>query len=398
MIKRKSFILGFVFIVLVLLVSGCGQGKNGQDNKNAGEVTVITAKAVTLDRAATAGGKLEALESANLVSKISGKVATITVDVGSRVKAGDLLLSLDAEDLAALVRVAEANLQKAKTSDLPSLKNQALSKLTAKEATYNNAEIEYTRAKTLLGDGAVSRQAFDQAEKAYLLAKSEYEEAKKNLEIVNSGTVPDTVRLLEAQLAQARANYANSRITAPISGVITARNINPGELASPSQPVLSIVNLDKVVLRVDVAENLINTIKEGSVVDVKVPAVSTATFKGTITNVALAANPSTKAYQVKIQIANPGHLLKPGMFAEAELKGKAGEAITIPRQALLKTGDNNAVWLVADGTARKREIIIQTLDDKNVLVLSGLNNGEKVIVDGMKSLSENDKVTTRENK
>lgn len=398
MVKRKNCILSFMVIVMILLVSGCSQGKNRQDNKDAREVTVITAKAATLDRAATAGGKLEALESANLVSKISGKVAKITVDVGSKVKAGDLLLSLDADELAAQVQMAEADLKKARSSDLPSLQNQARSRLTAREATYHNAEIEYNRTKTLMDDGAVSQQVFDKANKDYLLAKSEYEEANKNLEIVNNGTVPDTIGALQAKLALARANYANSRITAPISGVVTARNINPGELAGTSQPVLSMVNLDKVVLRVDVGENLINTLKEGSQVDVKVPAVSASSYQGAITNVALAANPVTKAYQVKIQIDNPNHILKPGMFAQADLKGGVREAITIPRLALLKTGENNAVWLVKDGTARQREIIVETVDDKNALVLSGLNSGEKVIVDGIKNLSEGDKVASRESK
>lgn len=396
MVKRRGFLACAALLVIMLAVSGCGQGNSGPAKNNSREVTVITARKAAANRGITASGKLEALASASLVSKISGRVAKITVDVGSRVKAGDLLVSLDAGELAAAVQLAEANLNKSKNSDLPSLQNVARTTLDTTGVTFKNAEADYSRTKTLLAGGAVSQQSFDQVEKAYLMAKSAYESARKNMEIVNKGTVPETIRLYEAQLAQARANHANSIINSPIDGVVTARYINPGELAGTSNPVLAVVNLDKVVVRVDVDESIINSLREGSQVEVGVAAVSGKPYTGTITNIALAAGPTTKAYQVKIQIPNTDHLLKPGMYAEVTLDGGQGEGISLPREAVMMTGDRATVWLVTDGTAGKRQVKTSPLDGKNVLVTSGLNDGDKVIISSLESLSDGTRVTPKE--
>lgn len=398
MVTRRGLIACVCILALALFAAGCGRDKNAQVGEDGLAVPVITASTADIDSAKIASGKLEALESANLVSKISGRVAKINVDLGSRVKAGDLLISLDAGELSAAVQVAEANLEKAKRSDLPALSNNARTTLATAEATYNNAEADYKRVKALKDSNAVSQQAYEQAEKAYLLAKSAYESAKQNLNIVENGTVPETIRLCQAQLAQARANYANSIINSPIDGVVTARYINPGELAGTSNPVLSVVNLDKVVVRVDVDESLINTLKEGAVVDVKVAAASKTPYKGTITNVALAASPTTKAYQVKIQISNPDHLLKPGMYAEVALTGQGGKGIILPRGVVLKSGDRETVWLISDGVAKKHEVKTSSLDDKNVLVLSGLSGGEKIISGKLDFLKEGAGVKPQEDK
>lgn len=398
MVTRRGFWACVFILAMSLLVSACGQEKSVQGADEGPAVPVITAGMADIDRATTASGKLEALESANLVSKISGRVAKINVDVGSLVKTGDILISLDAGELAAAVKVAEANLEKATRSDLPSLTNTARTNLATSEATYKNAESEYKRIKSLFESSAVSQQTYDQTEKAYLLAKSAYESAKKNLDIVENGTVPETIRLCQAQLSQARANFANSIINSPIDGVITARYINPGELAGTSNPVISVVNLDKLVVRIDVNESLINNLKEGSVVDVKVAAASGTPYKGTITNVALAASPTTKAYQVKIQIPNPNHLLKPGMYAEVTLSDQGGKGIALPRETVLKSGDRESVWVISDGVASKCEVKTAPLDDKNVLVLSGLSGGEKIAAGKLDFLKEGARVKTQEDK
>lgn len=395
--RRIVAVTVLIILLLSAFLTGC-RGKTGAGGDEDKKPTVATVKATrgVISGVTVLGGKMEAPVSANVVSKLSGKVAEIPVDVGSPVAAGDLLVRLDAEEMAAAVQLAEANLQKARESDLPSLENQARTNLATAEATYKNAESEYQRSKALLDGGVISRQIFDQAEKAYLMAKSAYESAERNLEIIVTSTIPDTIRQAEAQLAQARANFANNIITAPISGVVTARNINPGELASNSQPVVSIVSLDKLVVRLDVGENMINTLSEGSEVDVKVSAASPNPFKGTVTNIALAANPVSKAYLVKIEIPNPDHVLKPGMFAEATLKGKSTDGIMVPREAVVKNGDKDVVWIVAGGVAGKKEVVTGPSDGKSVKIESGLAGSEDIIITGQDALSDGMAVNIRE--
>lgn len=361
----------------------------GQD---AAVINKSPARIGHLDTGTVISGKLEALLSANVVPKIGGKVASIKVDVGSEVAAGDLLLSLDAADLEALVDLNAAQLEKARNSDLPAQKNQAELNLANAEALFNTADADYHRYQQLLDANVISRQQFEQAEKQYLQAKASYEAAQNALNIMVNATIPETVRLYEAQLKKARADLANTVVKAPISGIITAKNINPGEMASPNQPVISIVNLDTVVVQANVNEDQVNKISVGQELKVKVSSVREEPFTGIITNIALAANPASKAFPVKIQVENQDHILKPGMFAEVFLSTSQEEGIIIPREALIKGENNSYVWVVADGQVSMRQVEPGQSDGKNVIIRSGLEEGEEVATTNTDSLKDGMKV------
>ena len=228
---RKWFgiILAGLLALLIIAPAGCGSKVKGTKPEDQ---DVITNKAVaTFGRLASetvVSGKLEALNSANVVPKMSGKVAAITVDVGSEVAPGDLLLSLEAADIAALVDLYEAQLEKARNSDLPAQKNQAELALTNAGANLKVAEADYRRSGQLLDATVIPAQQFEQSERMYIQAKAAYEAAQNALDILINATIPETIRQCEAQLEKARADFANSVIRSPISGVVTARHVNPG--------------------------------------------------------------------------------------------------------------------------------------------------------------------------
>jgi cobalt-zinc-cadmium efflux system membrane fusion protein len=333
-------------------------------------------------------GKLEALSSANVVVKTSGKVASIPVDIGSEVAEGNLLLSLDAADLAALVDLSAAQLDRARNSDLPAQKNQAEYNLANTEAAFKTAEADFQRSKQLLDSNAISKQQFEQSERACLQARASYESAQNALDILVGATIPETIRQYEAQLKKAQADYANTIISAPISGVVTARNVNPGELASPTQTAVTLVNLDTVVVQANVNEDQVNKMSAGQELKVKVGSVQNEPFTATVTNVALAANPSSKAYPVKIQIKNPLHILKPGMFAEVVLNINDEEGIIIPREALVKDGEKDYVCVIDNGRVARREVTAGHTDGKSVIVRSGLKEGEEVAITGTDTLKD----------
>lgn len=371
---RKWLIL--VAAVLLTVLSGCGSKvKNNQDTA---VISTAVARTGKLAGGTVVSGKLEALSSANVVPKTGGKVASIPVDVGSEVAEGDLLVSLDAADLAALVDLYAAQLEKARNSDLPAQKNQAEFNLANSEAAFKTAEADYQRNKQLLASGVISKQQFEQYEKQYLQAKASYESAQNALDILVNATIPETIRQCEAQLKKAQADFANTIIKAPISGVVTARNVNPGEMAGTTQPVVTLVNLDTVVVQANVSEDQVNKIRVGQELKVKIGSVQDAPFAGTVTNIALAANSSTKAYPVKIQIQNPQHTLKPGMFAEVFLDTNDEEGVLIPGEALVMDGDKRFVWVVDNGRVSRREVAAGRSDGKNVIVSSGLKDGEEV--------------------
>ncbi|MFA4885802.1 MAG: efflux RND transporter periplasmic adaptor subunit, partial [Desulfotomaculaceae bacterium] len=319
--KWLMSVTAVILFISVFLMAGCGsKAKNAKDG---GQDTAVISTAVAQTGKLTGGtvvsGKLEALSSANVVAKTSGKVASIPVDIGSEVVEGNLLISLDAADLAALVDLSAAQLDRARNSDLPAQKNQAEFNLAYSGAAFKTAEADFQRNKQLLDSNVISKQQCEQSERLYLQAKASYESAQNALDILVGATIPETIRQYEAQLKKAQADYANTIIKAPISGVVTARNVNPGEMASPTQTAITLVNLDTVVVQANVSEDQVNKISIGQELKVRVGSVQNEPFTATVTNIALAANSTSKAYPVKIQIQNPGHTLKPGMFAEVFL-------------------------------------------------------------------------------
>ncbi|AEG61660.1 efflux RND transporter periplasmic adaptor subunit [Desulforamulus ruminis] len=280
---KKTLWVGFLFLFLIFM-NGCGaaedQLKSSVKPKSTEAATPTrgdSSKTITLT------GKVEAVQSANLVSKIAGKVETVSVDIGSTVKAGQVLITLSAEDKAADIEVSKAALQTA-------------------QVAYDLALSNYERGKELYDSQAIAQADFE----------NNYE---GNLKKAEAGMAS-----AQANLKRAQVSYNDMLIKAPFNGIITARNINPGELAGTQTTLLSLVNLNQVVIRASITEEQINRIKAGQEVQVKVTAVSEKPLTGKIANIALAADPQTKAYPVKIQVDNTDHILKPGMFAEVTVK------------------------------------------------------------------------------
>jgi Multidrug resistance efflux pump len=340
--KRKIVgpaVLLALVVILAAGAAGCRMREATPEGQTASPaVSTPGAETETPAGGAVVSGKLEAWQCANIVPKVPGKVARVHVDVGSRVSAGQVLVTLENKDLADRVAQAEAGVKQAEagvkqaTAVLEQLQAGLKSAQAALEnavESYRVAEANYRRAKELLAAGAIPQAVF---EGQYELP---YKQAKQTAEV----SAPAQVELVQAQLAGARAAlenaqavlknaqaqqalarsaYEDSFIRAPFGGVVTARNINPGEMASTT-PVISLADLDKVVVKAAVGEKFINQLKIGQKVRVKISAVRPEFFTGTVTHIGPAADPATKAFPVKVEIANPDHVLKPGMFAEVYL-------------------------------------------------------------------------------
>ncbi|SHE93366.1 RND family efflux transporter, MFP subunit [Desulforamulus putei DSM 12395] len=278
-VATRNILTAILLSVLVFLY-GCNQpADNSRQVQNDKATTPASSEKETKQSVITFSGKIEAVQWANLVSKVAGKVASVHVDIGSFVKTGQLLVSLAAEDKAAEIEEAATQVDSARVE-------------------YELALKSYQRGKELLAAQAISQADYDNL----------YEGPFKKAEV--------KLRSARATLQKKQIAYDDMFIKAPFAGVITAKNINPGEMAGTQSPVLTLVNLDQVVIKGAVNENHINKLKIGQQVRVKVAAISDKPFTGKISNIALAADPQTKAFPVKIQVDNPEHLLKPGMFAE----------------------------------------------------------------------------------
>lgn len=270
MSKMKS--ITWLFCLLVFL-SGCGSRPEAKLTSSP----LDNEKAPTV-KESTVSGRAEAAQTVKVVSKLSGKVAAVFVDMGSEVKKGQVVLQLDARDLKAGVDAYRAALDSA-------------------QITYKYALDNQQRAEPLKNAGALSQAEYDNS---YVGALERSKAA---------------VDLAQANLDKAVIAYEDSTVTAPISGTVTAANIKTGEYISAQNTAVTIINLDKVQIKLFINENKINAVKLGQTYKVELPAIPNKSFQGTVTNISGAVDTASKAYPVKITIDNPQHLIKDGMYA-----------------------------------------------------------------------------------
>jgi membrane fusion protein (multidrug efflux system) len=325
---------------LIPLVVVCGCKKTpATAGPAAGPATQVAAEPAKLQAIAetlAVVGTLAANEFVEVKSETDGTIAEILFNEGQPVKKGDLLLRLDESKFAASLAEAEANL-----------------KLTA---------TTFERNKQLFREKLVSQQEYDQA--ASLLQ-------------VNQATVELRKRLLQ-----------DARIVAPLSGIVGARNISPGQVISKNTTLTWLIDLELVKAEFNVPERFLGEIKQGQPVELSVAAYPKQKFQGEVYFIAPQVDSATRTVLVKARIPNADHKLKPGMFANFDLTlTLRQDAIVIPESALMAMGERTAVYVVAsDGTAQMRSVKIGLRTANQIEVVSGLEAGEKVIIEGLQKV------------
>ncbi|MGB9793167.1 MAG: efflux RND transporter periplasmic adaptor subunit, partial [Thermacetogeniaceae bacterium] len=314
-------------------------------------------------------GRLAPETEVNIVPKIPGRIAEISVDVGDRVRKGQVLVRLDDAELAAALRSAEAGLAVA----------EANAKIAA--AALEDARRNLERMRQLYEAGAVSQQQLEQAQLNYDRAAAGVAEAQ--------------VKQAQAAVEAARVQLANTVITSPIDGVVTARYADPGALAGSTQPVLTVATIDSVQVQISVTGDDINKIRVGQDVAVSVPSAGEGEFRGKVARISPAADPRSRLYPVEIAISNPDHALKPGMFARVKLTTDVRrDALRVPLQALVNKEGEKVVFVVESGRARERRVRVGISDERYAEIISGLRPGELVVVTGQEFLTDGTPVAT----
>jgi len=294
-------------------------------------------------------------------------VASVPVEMGDRVKAGQLLVQLDTTDIALQVQQAEAALE------------VALAGQRSARAALENARANLARTEELFRQGVASQRDLDNARLAFDQA--------------SAGVADAQVKQAEAALASARQQLANSSITSPIAGWVSSRRIDPGEMASPTNPLLTIVDISSVFAECNVPESEVGRLKLGQKVPVKIPAVQAEPLEGELVNLAPAADQQSKAFAARIKLANPDGQIKPGMFAEVELSTLTREnVLVIPKEALVEKSGQLVVLTVKEGRAVETPVRTGISDGLQVEILEGLNAGDQVIVAGQNIVQNNARV------
>lgn len=316
-------------LITVLLLSGCSSEANEKDNIKKADKETLESKNVYI-----MAGKVQADNEVKITSKILGRVSHIPVDIGSKVEKGQPIVYLDTSDIQAQVNqaqaavdTAKANLNKVESGSRPEQIAQAQANLKSAQKSYENVKINSERISQLYKDGAVSSQQMENAQAQLSASEAQYKSAQEQLNILNNGETSETINVYKSQVKQAEAaleltktQLNNAVIVSPISGIVSAKNINEGEIASSGTSLISIVGSNSFHIDAYMPSRFSEKVNAGDEVNVKISEISDKAFSGKVTVVNPSMDTQGKNILVKIELINANSKLKTGMFAEIGLK------------------------------------------------------------------------------
>ncbi len=337
---------GVLFVTLAL-GWGCDSGeKEARPDTKVAAIpveTMIVTERPFVDRV-DVSGVVRPLNEVRVAAEAPGRVLSAPFEEGERVKRGKLLLRVDSQVDSARIDV---------------LKNQV-----------STAEREFERTKTLAKQGLATPQQLDQAASAV-----------------------DQARL---SLEQIRVAVGKSTVRSPISGYIAVKSVEKGEYVGPGQQLAHIVQYDTVKIEASVPESDIRFITEEKEVEIYLPALEKS-FSGKVKQRAIVASERTRTFPVEIHVPNPGRQILPGMRARVIVPRKDyGNVVVVPRDAILKGFDREEAMVLEsdedEGEAMVHVVEVGPSAGSDVVVLDGLEKGERLIVKGHRGLAEGTRV------
>ncbi|MDK2821486.1 MAG: hypothetical protein PWP31_1451 [Clostridia bacterium] len=377
----KKLLALILLSTLPFVMAGCGANASaGTASEVPVRVEVASKGKVTTN--IEVAGALVPIETVNIGAKMPGEVVSVKAQVGDTVKAGQLLVQLDTEELQAQLEKGEAAVSGAKDQAEQAKLNVEMAKI-----GLDQAEKTYNRIKTLVDNGAASQNQLDEVKMKLDQARTQYEQSLKQYEIATGSGLTQA----EAGLNLLKVQLKNTTIKSPINGIVTNRNIDPGEMAAPGVPLLTVADTSKLKLKGTVAQEVVPLLKVGQEVQVNVDAIPGQMFKGKVTQVGPVSVSTGQRFPVEIIIDNPG-ILKAGMTARAEFKLTGKEGIIIPGAALKIDNGEDYVFVVEGNTVKRTPVILGLKGEDKVTVYQGLKAGDKVVISNVDLLQDKDKV------
>jgi RND family efflux transporter MFP subunit len=339
-------------------------------------VRTAPVRASATTRSVTWPGTTEAFAQANIYARASGYIAKRTVDIGSRVKAGDLLVEITAPELEHQIAQAEGNLAQLQAS------------LQQAKANRDLAQVTWDRDSKLLQQGWVTQQQGD-TDRLNLEAR----EAAVSVADAN-------ITAQQAQLRVLSQQKAYQSVTAPFDGVITQRNIDIGALvqadATSGTFMFTLMQSDVMRIQLYVPQDEAFGIEPGVAAIVRVPEMPGRDFPGTVTRIATALQPGTRTLLTEIDVPNPDQALSPGVYCNVELKiPRKTPSLIVPSEAIIFNREGLSVMVVENGVARVHHVNVVRDFGTTVEVNSGVKDSDQVILNPPVDLTDGHKVQVR---
>jgi len=358
---------------LTLALAGCSGKEHESGNlqvEPAALVTGITFETVksgNFPETQEIVGTVHARTSAVVSTRIPGTVSVLRVREGERVRKGQLLAQLDAQENQANAAVATASI------------DEAQRELDEAQTRKRLADATFERYQRLFNEQAVTRQEFDNRQTERDLALQGVARSEAHLRRAREGS----------RAATTMADY--NRIVAPISGIITSKQADLGATVFPAQPLMTIEDEGSYQLELAIPESMASTVKPGTPVQVTLDALGSS-FAAIISETVPSADPASRTFSAKIDLGQKG--LKSGMFGRGAIShGSAVNRMLVPKLSIVERGALTSVWVVGkDNVARMRLVKVGKTVGDRVEILSGLSDGERVVVDGAVKVKEGSRV------
>ena len=356
--RRFAFFVGLprvlvIASVLALGLAACSKPVERKEELRPVRVTVVApagSKAIV-----ELSGDIQPRYESQLGFRIGGKLIARTVEVGSVVKRGQVLMQLDPLDL----QLAQS---------------QAKAGVSAAESNLSLAKAELDRYRELRQKNFVSQALLDAKEATYKSALASHEQA---------------VAVLKVQSNQ--SSYSN--LVADADGVITAIQAEVGQVVSAGLPVVKLARMGEKEVRVSIPEDQVEALRQVSELSVRTWANPTVAIEGKLRELSPVADPATRTYTAKISLPKAGPEVRLGMTATVQLAAAAPAAIRLPMTALVKHKEGTAVWVVENGAVNLVPVQVASATGNELLVAAGLNPGQAVVTAGVNQLKAGQKVT-----
>jgi RND family efflux transporter MFP subunit len=328
--KRITQVSIYVVALSMLLVS-CKKKEVKEDVQQLPKVKIQESVERDVEQTYELTATVQPEVKNNISPSAPGRIREIFVKVGSHVVKGQKLVQMDAVNLSTL------------------------------ETQIDNMKKMYKRTKELFTVGGASQQ--------------ELENAKLQVDVAENNLKNQT---------------ENTTLLSPVTGVITARNFDDGDMSSVQQPILTVMQINPVKIVVNISESFYSQVKIGLPVEVKFDVLQSSHFEGKVSLIYPTIDEKTRTFSVEIKLSNPGSKILPGMFARATFEfGKAKRVLVSDLAIVKQTGSGTRfVYLLKDNTVELRQVEVGRRFDSDVEVLSGLKAGDKIVVSGQSKLTD----------
>jgi HlyD family secretion protein len=381
---------GAVLAVAIGIATLSGASANVDSSK------IATVERDTMVRSVVATGKVEPITKVEIKSKANGIIKALHVDIDSAVNAGDVLVELDKDQLAAALRGAEANLLAARASLEAAEAQLKKNHVEAEGPDAEFARRAYERAQTLFAQNLIAQSALDDAHSALDVAENRRRAAQSQLAVSEAKVAEARAQVAQAKAAADRAaeDVANATIRAPIRATVLSRDVEIGSpvssilnLGANATPVMTLGDIDEVFVRGKVDEADIGRVRLGQAARIRVETFKDRVFTGRVTQISPMGveKDNVTNFEVRVSIDNAGKELKANMTANAEIiLEEHPDAIIVPEAAItydsLKNAFVDVVAHDAKNGRRKVPVKVGIGNGTKVEVLEGLKPGERVIL------------------